>query len=134
MIQISEQEKFTILQTIIEAIGHKVRVVVRAPTPWQRRQAIDGVTDLEYMSIKITVTPQMTEEDWSEAGAVLAHEYGHCERYTYSERKAWENADKFLRSFEWLRPKNFEKVRTADLANYKQRKGLYTKNEPVFCY
>ena len=120
---ITEQEKFEILSGFIKHLYVPVRINFCKPEKRKNRKPIDGYTNMETQTVVITLpdTP-VHEADWSEAAAVLLHEYGHAVTCEYTERGAWRNADKLIRRYPLLKPVLYEQTKKSDLAEYKAMK------------
>jgi hypothetical protein len=137
---ISEKEKFYLLLEIIRktfSVRVKERLYRMTPDvgkPGKIHNAIDGYCNYIDGIINMTLIPDMTEEEWSEAGAVLLHEMGHCINMTTSETKAWKNAEKWLKNLPALYPLRFEEIRKHDLELYKIAKDAGNPAGVVFSY
>lgn len=137
---ISEKEKFDLLVEIIrKTFSVRIKERLYRMTPdigkiGKVRNAIDGECLHIDGIIFITLIPNMTEEEWSEAAAVLLHEMGHCINMTINERKAWKNAEKWLKKLPALYPLRFEEIREHDLDLYKVAKEVGNPGNLVFQY
>ncbi len=128
---LTEQDKFRFLLKIIRQyckVSVRKREYVARTFTQQivpgcflhgKKHPIDGYSYISDQKITLVIMPEMTEGDWSEAAAILLHEFGHCYNYQESERKAWRDAEKWVdKNYAEFKPRRFGEIKKHDLDIY----------------
>jgi hypothetical protein len=110
---ISEKEKYDLLYRII-SLECPIKTIL------SKDGSIDGYYDPNDVIIVTELPKELkTEREWSEAGCMLLHEFGHS-MHEHSERKAWRRAEKWIdRYFPQLKPLYFKEIEKECLDGYK---------------
>lgn len=120
-IVLTEQQKYRVISDIIEET-YKIRT--RIDMKGRTNGEVVAVPERQPY-IRMTLPGDivmLSDSIWAFAASILLHEYMHLKHNTWSERKAWSYAMRWVACHHYLRPANMVETMTQCLGEYKQAK------------